>query len=91
MSVELCYSEFVLQAESGLETSTLELRFRITDKHYRRADLKLKCTATIATIYWRSNEESVQIVRKQTEYSQYRSQVSVYSTYYTLTVQRPYF
>ena len=23
-------------------------------------DLKLKCTATISTVYWRSNEESVQ-------------------------------
>ena len=62
--------------ETGLETSRLDLRFRLTEKHFRRAaDLKLKCTATIATIYWRSNEEAVQIVRKQTEYSQYRSQV----------------
>ena len=26
-------------------------------------------------IFFRSNEESVQIVRKQTEYSQYKSQV----------------
>lgn len=62
--------------DTGLETSQLDLRFRLTEKHFRRAaDLKLKCTATIATIYWRSNEEAVQIVRKQTEYSQYRSQI----------------
>jgi hypothetical protein len=66
--------------ETGLETSRLDLRFRLTEKHFRRAaDLKLKCTATIATIYWRSNEEAVQIVRKQTEYSQYRSQVQPHS------------
>ena len=36
------------------------------DKHFRNSgDLKLKCTATIATIYWKSNEESVQGVRAQ--------------------------
>ena len=50
----------------GLETSTLGLRFKVRDKHFRTSgDLKLKCTATIATIYWKSNEESVQGVRAQ--------------------------
>ncbi|XP_023323626.1 uncharacterized protein LOC111697752 [Eurytemora carolleeae] len=63
------------RSRDGLETSQLDLRFGLTEKHYRKGDLKLKCTATIATIYWKSNEESVQIVRKQTEYSQYKSQV----------------
>ena len=29
-------------------------------KHFRDGDLKLKCTATISTVYWKSNEESVQ-------------------------------
>jgi hypothetical protein len=32
----------------------------VREKHFRGGDLKLKCTATIATIYWKSNEESVQ-------------------------------
>lgn len=51
---------------NGLQTSTLGLRFKVKDKHFRNSgDLKLKCTATIATIYWKSNEESVQGVRTQ--------------------------
>ena len=28
--------------------------------HFANGDLKLKCTATISTVYWKSNEESVQ-------------------------------
>ena len=51
--------------ERGLETSTLGLRFKVRDKHFKNGDLKLKCTAVIATIYWKSNEESVQGVRPQ--------------------------
>ena len=47
------------------ETSTLGLRFKVRDKHFKHGDLKLKCTAAIATIYWKSNEESVQGVRPQ--------------------------
>ena len=49
-----------------METSTLGLRFKVKEKHFRSSgDLKLKCTATIATIYWKSNEESVQGVQSQ--------------------------
>ncbi|XP_073949474.1 beaten path IIIc [Choristoneura fumiferana] len=46
--------------EDGLETTSLVLDFKVKPKHFRRGDLKLKCLATIATVYWRSNEESVQ-------------------------------
>ncbi|CAK1540407.1 unnamed protein product [Leptosia nina] len=46
--------------EDGLETTSLALDFKVKPKHFRRGDLKLKCLATIATVYWRSNEESVQ-------------------------------
>ena len=49
----------------GLETSTLGLRFKVRDKHFKNGDMKLKCTAQIASIYWKSNEESVQGVRTQ--------------------------
>jgi len=28
--------------------------------HFVNGDMKLKCTATISTVYWKSNEESVQ-------------------------------
>ncbi|XP_045447714.1 uncharacterized protein LOC123656037 [Melitaea cinxia] len=46
--------------EDGLETTTLSLDFKVKPKHFKKGDLKLKCLATIATVYWRSNEESVQ-------------------------------
>jgi hypothetical protein len=55
----------VIKEHSGLETSVLGLRFKVREKHFKTGDMKLKCTATIATIYWRSNEESVQGVRNQ--------------------------
>ncbi|XP_021201373.3 uncharacterized protein LOC110384419 [Helicoverpa armigera] len=46
--------------EDGLETTSQALDFKVKPKHFRKGDLKLKCLATIATVYWRSNEESVQ-------------------------------
>ncbi len=47
--------------DNGLETSTLGLNFKVREKHFKASgDLKLKCTAVIAAIYWKSNEESVQ-------------------------------
>lgn len=49
--------------EDGLETTSLALDFKVKPKHFRKGDLKLKCLATIATVYWRSNEESVQSER----------------------------
>ena len=33
---------------------------KVRHKHFLHGDLKLKCTATISTVYWKSNEESVQ-------------------------------
>eukprot|EP00095_Tigriopus_kingsejongensis_P008172 maker-scaffold1032_size68796-snap-gene-0.13 protein:Tk08172 transcript:maker-scaffold1032_size68796-snap-gene-0.13-mRNA-1 annotation:"cell adhesion molecule 3 precursor" len=44
----------------GLQTSKLGLAFKVDRKHFLEGDLKLKCTATISTVYWKSNEESVQ-------------------------------
>lgn len=46
--------------ENGLETAALGLEFRVANKHFRRGDMKLKCLATIATVYLQSNEESVE-------------------------------
>ncbi|XP_046387585.1 kin of IRRE-like protein 2 [Ischnura elegans] len=52
---------FIASDREGLETSTLGLEFKVRPKHFRRGgDMKLKCLATIATVYWRSNEESVE-------------------------------
>ena len=31
----------------------------------KTGDIKIKCTATIDTIYWRSNEESIQGVQEK--------------------------
>lgn len=46
--------------EKGLETAVLGLEFRVANKHFKRGDMKLKCLATIATVYLQSNEESVE-------------------------------
>ncbi|XP_014272030.1 uncharacterized protein [Halyomorpha halys] len=44
----------------GLEETQLGLEFRVERRHFRLGDLKLKCLASIATVYWVSNEESVE-------------------------------
>jgi len=45
----------------GRLTSVLGLRLEVKDKTFTKTgDIKIKCTATIHTIYWRSNEESIQ-------------------------------
>ncbi|XP_046388915.1 uncharacterized protein LOC124157893 [Ischnura elegans] len=57
---------FSKSSRDGLETSTLGLEFKVRPKHFRRnGDMKLKCLATIATVYWRTNEESVEGDRPQ--------------------------
>jgi len=53
------YPEVPLQ--DGLYTSVLGLRLKVRDKLFSKSgDLKIKCTAAIDTIYWKSNEESIQ-------------------------------
>lgn len=49
----------------GLETSILGLEFVARHKHFKRGNMKLKCLATIATVYLVSNEESVEGERPQ--------------------------
>ncbi|EZA55872.1 hypothetical protein X777_04091 [Ooceraea biroi] len=44
----------------GLETVMLGLEFRLRSKHFKKGDLKIKCLATIATIYLKSNELSIE-------------------------------
>ena len=51
---------------SGLHTSTLGLRFQVSDSDINaRGDLKFKCTATIASIYWKSNEKAAVGVKRK--------------------------
>lgn len=52
--------EPVVSGRDKLETSILGLEFRVKPKHFKRGDMKLKCLATISTVYWKSNEESVE-------------------------------
>ena len=45
----------------GMETSILGLQFTVKPHHFRKGDLKLKCTATLGpTLYWKSNEASAE-------------------------------
>ncbi|XP_052899200.1 uncharacterized protein LOC128305670 isoform X2 [Anopheles moucheti] len=52
--------EPIVSGPDKLETSILGLEFRVKPKHFKRGDMKLKCLATISTVYWKSNEESVE-------------------------------
>ncbi|OXU24243.1 hypothetical protein TSAR_001205 [Trichomalopsis sarcophagae] len=45
--------------ENGLEIAQLGLEFRAYPKHFRHGDMKLKCLATISSVYKRSNERRV--------------------------------
>ncbi|CAH1404996.1 unnamed protein product [Nezara viridula] len=53
------------ETRDGLVRTTLGLEFRIERRHFRKGDLKLKCLASIGTVYWNSNEESVEGERPQ--------------------------
>lgn len=53
------------EGREGLVKTTLGLEFRVERRHFREGDLKLKCLASIATVYWNSNEESVERDRPQ--------------------------
>uniref|UniRef100_A0A182PJ76 Ig-like domain-containing protein n=1 Tax=Anopheles epiroticus TaxID=199890 RepID=A0A182PJ76_9DIPT len=59
------YPTIVSITPDHLETAILGLEFRIKPKHFRRGDLKLKCLATISTVYWKSNEESMESDKPQ--------------------------
>jgi len=48
-------------SKQELTTSTLGLRLKVEKSLFSKSgDLKIKCTATIDPIYWKSNEESIQ-------------------------------
>lgn len=51
----------------GLETAVLELEFVVRAKDFIGGDMKLKCSATISTLYGKSNEASVQGPQPQKE------------------------
>jgi hypothetical protein len=45
------------EARNGLEYSVLGLDFEVTPDHFNSKDgvLRLKCTATVATLYWQQS------------------------------------
>ncbi|KAK6636269.1 hypothetical protein RUM43_009928 [Polyplax serrata] len=45
--------------DEDLQKTILGLQFRVSAKHFRDGNMKLKCLASISTIYWKTNEESV--------------------------------
>lgn len=68
-------------SKEGLITSTLGLRYKI-DKNLsdRRGNIKIKCTATIDPIYWKSNEESIQLVPEKSYMNFWGSAAVPYSS-----------
>lgn len=55
----------VITGREGLETTTLGLMFVVKHKHFKRGDMKLKCVASIESVYTRSNEASAEGDRPQ--------------------------
>ena len=58
MSISLWSNKQFLKIIPKYMNTLLFLKVKHT--HFANGDLKLKCTATISTVYWKSNEESVQ-------------------------------
>lgn len=51
---------YITEEPGGLETVTLGLQFHIRLKHFKKGNLKIKCSATIETVYWKTNELSIE-------------------------------
>jgi hypothetical protein len=54
------YRAFI--GREGMETITLGLVFRVQPEHFQSGtdDMKLKCLASISSVYWKTNEESIE-------------------------------
>ncbi|CAG9765448.1 unnamed protein product [Ceutorhynchus assimilis] len=57
------FKQFV--GREGLESTSLQLQFVARPKHFKRGNMKLKCLATIATVYTTNNEKSYEGERPQ--------------------------
>ncbi|XP_053960498.1 uncharacterized protein LOC128864765 [Anastrepha ludens] len=57
--------EKAIVGREGLEIARLGLEFRVRSSHFRHGDMKLKCVAKISSLYWQSNEASVESDRQQ--------------------------
>ena len=54
----------------------------------KTGDIKIKCTATIHTIYWRSNEESIQVLDTHYLHTIYTLSIRYLHDIYTLSTPR---
>ncbi|XP_049826007.1 uncharacterized protein LOC109600338 isoform X2 [Aethina tumida] len=57
--------ETITTGREGLETTILGLEFAAKHKHFKKGNMKLKCLATISSLYLVSNEESAEGERPQ--------------------------
>ena len=50
----------IIENVDGLETSVLGLHFTVRSRHFHKGNLKLKCMASIAALYWQVDQTSAQ-------------------------------
>ncbi|XP_067614710.1 uncharacterized protein [Eurosta solidaginis] len=55
----------IIVGHEGLEVARLGLEFRVRKRYFKHGDMKLKCVAKISSVYWQSNEESVENEKHQ--------------------------
>ncbi|KAK2726776.1 hypothetical protein QYM36_007576 [Artemia franciscana] len=55
--------------ETGLQSITLGLQFKVRQKHFKHGGLKIKCLATLAALYWRSDERSAEPAAMTSSYN----------------------
>jgi len=71
----------VTSSRLQLYTSTLGLRIKVDKNLFSKSgDLKIKCTATIDPIYWKSNEESIQGFQERSYINFWNSAAVPYSS-----------
>jgi len=71
----------VTSSKLQLYTSTLGLRLKVEKNLFSKTgDLKIKCTATIDPIYWKSNEESIQGFQERSYINFWNSAAVPYSS-----------
>nr|XP_045626185.1 uncharacterized protein LOC123775247 [Procambarus clarkii] len=74
------FSYAPVQHQDGLETSRLEVRLRLRDEHFARGVIMLRCTATVAALYTRSDHDFLQLEGRKLQpivLEQRDSQISV--------------
>ncbi|KAK2726906.1 hypothetical protein QYM36_007676 [Artemia franciscana] len=55
--------------ETGLQSITLGLQFKVRQKHFKHGGLKIKCLATLAALYWRSDERNAEPAAMRSSYN----------------------